>query len=439
MATYNLLASTVLSTGQGTITFSSIPATYTDLVLRFSARSATADVQDTVYVRFNSNTSLVYSRTRVQGNGATITSANNSSTDTVQFTGGTTGATATANTFGSSEVYVPSYLAPQFKQIGVVNTQETNATTAYMGFTAGLWQNTTPVTSINLTLASNDGVTQFVAGSSFYLYGVFNGPETLPSTPTIGTATSTLPASASVTFTPTSATGVDASYTVLSSPGSITATGTSSPITVSGLTNDTAYTFQVRANNPGGSSVYSAASNSVTPEAQGFESLQTTTLAVNAAIINFTSIPAGYKYLQVRGMMKTDAAGNGDQIAIRVNADVNSTNYTSSNIRAEQAAFSAGFNTGVAEVRVTNVHTNATGGQFFSPLTIDVLATNNQRFKMFSSTTTNFSGAATASTGLSVNSGQWFSTSAVSQLRFAPVSGANFITSSTIAIYGIKE
>jgi hypothetical protein len=54
-------------------------------------------------------------------------------------------------------------------------------------------------------------------------------------------------------------------YTVLSTPGSITATGSSSPITVSGLTAGTAYTFQVRATNSVGTGGYSAASNSVTP------------------------------------------------------------------------------------------------------------------------------------------------------------------------------
>jgi hypothetical protein len=54
-------------------------------------------------------------------------------------------------------------------------------------------------------------------------------------------------------------------YTLTSSPGGVTATGTASPITVSGLTNGTAYTFTGKANNPAGSSVASTASNSVTP------------------------------------------------------------------------------------------------------------------------------------------------------------------------------
>jgi hypothetical protein len=84
-----------------------------------------------------------------------------------------------------------------------------------------------------------------------------------PFAPTIGTATKgASTGTVSVTFTASGSGPVATSYTILSSGGQ-TATGASSPITVTGLTGGTSYTFQVRANNLVGNSSYSSASNSV--------------------------------------------------------------------------------------------------------------------------------------------------------------------------------
>jgi hypothetical protein len=92
--------------------------------------------------------------------------------------------------------------------------------------------------------------------------GSTKGPATAP---TIGTATAGN-GNASVTFTAPSFSKLPiTSYTVTSSPGNITGTGSSSPITVSGLSNGTAYTFTVRASHANGQSAASPASNSVTP------------------------------------------------------------------------------------------------------------------------------------------------------------------------------
>jgi hypothetical protein len=76
---------------------------------------------------------------------------------------------------------------------------------------------------------------------------------------------------ASVSFGAPAYTGGTAitSYTVTSSPGGITASGASSPILVSGLTNDTSYTFTVVATNIAGNSAASSASAAVTPRAAG--------------------------------------------------------------------------------------------------------------------------------------------------------------------------
>lgn len=66
-----------------------------------------------------------------------------------------------------------------------------------------------------------------------------------------------------VSFTPASSGPAATSFTVTSSPGGITATGASSPITVTGLTPGTSYSFTIVASNAVGSSASSAASSSV--------------------------------------------------------------------------------------------------------------------------------------------------------------------------------
>ncbi len=90
-----------------------------------------------------------------------------------------------------------------------------------------------------------------------------------PDAPTIGTATAGN-AQATVDFTaPTSNGGFTiSSYTATSSPGGITGTlsqAGSGTITITGLTNGTAYTFSITAATVSGSGPASAASNSVTP------------------------------------------------------------------------------------------------------------------------------------------------------------------------------
>lgn len=114
----------------------------------------------------------------------------------------------------------------------------------------------------------------FFLGSASATYVVANAvaslpiPVVVPGAPTIGTGTAGN-AEATVSFAAPASNGgsVITSYTVVSSPGGISASGASSPITVTGLTNGTAYTFTVNATNAVGTGAASAASNSVTPAA----------------------------------------------------------------------------------------------------------------------------------------------------------------------------
>ncbi len=91
-------------------------------------------------------------------------------------------------------------------------------------------------------------------------------PDVVPDAPTSVSATAT-DAQAVVSFSAPASNGGTAvlSYTVTSSPGGLMATGSSSPLTVTGLTDGTPYTFTVVATNALGSGAASAPSNSVTP------------------------------------------------------------------------------------------------------------------------------------------------------------------------------
>jgi hypothetical protein len=112
------------------------------------------------------------------------------------------------------------------------------------------------------TTAAAKGIWTLDQASNYVKQGIW---PRIPGAPTIGTATTSTPTTASVPFTAPSDLGSGTvTYTATSSPGSLTGTG-ASPITVSGLTTGTSYTFTVTAATPGGSGPASAASNSVTP------------------------------------------------------------------------------------------------------------------------------------------------------------------------------
>ena len=125
----------------------------------------------------------------------------------------------------------------------------------------------------------------------------YNGLK-IPDSPTIGTAITGASTAIAVAFTPPVNVGGGAisSYTVTASPSGITGTGASSPVTVSGLTNGTAYTFTVIATNAYGSSLPSSASNSVTPLAAPVALPVYVTQGVSSYISSPTGVVNGTAY-----------------------------------------------------------------------------------------------------------------------------------------------
>ena len=118
-------------------------------------------------------------------------------------------------------------------------------------------------------------------------------PITTPGAPVIGSATTLSDSEISVAFTPPSNGGGSpiTSYTVTSSPGGYTATGTESPLIVSGLNGGTGYTFTVTATNAAGTSDASGSSNQATTDTRISDApiIGTATAGYEQATITFSA------------------------------------------------------------------------------------------------------------------------------------------------------
>lgn len=171
-ATYVNIATTTLGSNQNTITFSSIPQTYNNLVLRISARSTRSGATFGSMQAQVNNASGVISNTMIGGNGSTVQFSQDSFTSDINMYESIPAATATANIFGNGELYIPNYTSTATKQTYYFGVQETNSATALMFAVSTAIRSTVGITSITLTAQAT--VSNFLAGSSFYLYGIKN-------------------------------------------------------------------------------------------------------------------------------------------------------------------------------------------------------------------------------------------------------------------------
>jgi hypothetical protein len=166
--TYEAIATTTVgSGGASTIDFTSIPGTYTDLVVKLSARSTANGAQNT-NVNFNSNTSG-YSDKILSGNGSAASSFSSGNT-TKGSSCVVPGADYTASTFGNGEIYIPNYAGSNNKSFSSDSVTENNATLSYQQMHATLWSNTAAITAISLSLSSGN----FAQYSTATLYGIKN-------------------------------------------------------------------------------------------------------------------------------------------------------------------------------------------------------------------------------------------------------------------------
>lgn len=170
--TYTLISSvTVGSGGAASMTFSSIPATYTDLSLLVSGRSVrTGSNTDDMTLYFNGvSTWTNHSWRLVWGTGSSAASLNGSGDmlygEYITTTGG-----ASTSDFANISIYIPNYASSNNKSFSVDAVSENNATLAYATLTAGLWSDSAAITSI--TVKPNSA--NFGQYSTAYLYGISN-------------------------------------------------------------------------------------------------------------------------------------------------------------------------------------------------------------------------------------------------------------------------
>jgi hypothetical protein len=162
--TYDNIATTTLGSAARNITFSSIPATYTDLRVVWVGRNATT--ADYVEITFNGTTSG-YSFTSVSGNGsATGSNRITSNTKWIANFPPTAGSSSTPFMFS---VDIFSYAGSTNKTGLMACSSDFNGSGLVIR-SVGLWQNTSAITSIKLEGQGDD----FAAGTTATLYGIKN-------------------------------------------------------------------------------------------------------------------------------------------------------------------------------------------------------------------------------------------------------------------------
>lgn len=164
--TYTLIGSSTLGSAASSVTFSSIPGTYTDLVL-VVASVTNASSTNSVFLRFNSDSGSNYSSTFLEGNG-TAASSNRLSSRTVIDSGYNVGLSTTS--VGQVTFNIMDYAnATTFKTVISRFAQAVGAAPGTSA-TVSLWRSTAAITSVEIRCDVNMGI-----GTTFKLYGIEAG------------------------------------------------------------------------------------------------------------------------------------------------------------------------------------------------------------------------------------------------------------------------
>tara|TARA_R110000868_G_scaffold125115_1_gene330757 strand:- start:344 stop:826 length:483 start_codon:yes stop_codon:yes gene_type:complete len=157
--TYTLIEAQTLGSSAASVTFSSIPGTYTDLVVKYSSRAASS-ATDWIVMTLGAGGS--YTQKYLIGTGSGAGSGTN------QFAINEN-ATYTADTFSNGEIYIPNYTSSNAKSASADSVNENNGSAAYTVLGSYLWSGTSVISSISFATDAGTNIAQY---SSFYLYGI---------------------------------------------------------------------------------------------------------------------------------------------------------------------------------------------------------------------------------------------------------------------------
>jgi hypothetical protein len=165
---YDSIATTTVSTAVSSITFSSIPATYTHLQIRITGRGGRALFLDNPVFKFNGDTTTSnYYQHAIYGDGSTVT-AGGSGTDYI-LAYSLAGNNAGSNVFGAMVVDILDYAnTSKNKTVRYLGGVDNNGQ-GIIGFGSGAWFSTNAINSIGITLSTGESFQQY---SSFALYGI---------------------------------------------------------------------------------------------------------------------------------------------------------------------------------------------------------------------------------------------------------------------------
>lgn len=164
---------TVGSGGSSSITFSSIPSTYQHLQVRGIARgSAGGSDRDALNIMFNSDNASNYLGHFLTGTGATVSAAaitgTNGSNNQIGGSSSYADGGTASSIFGAGVIDILDYTnSNKYKTVRTLSGQDQNGGNGRIVFNSGLWQSTSAINSIVLTMSSN-----FAQYSSFALYGI---------------------------------------------------------------------------------------------------------------------------------------------------------------------------------------------------------------------------------------------------------------------------